>query len=96
MNLTGVWSVKVTSGPRWFRALNWAKNRKIIYGDKGHNIAAWGKWGKFTVAAHKKLLALKYINHPIVDLLDVVNDNKITGKFYYKSKYVGDFEMVKK
>jgi len=105
MNLNGTWRVKVLSGPLWFRAMNLIRDRKIIDGDSGYNIACGVKWGRFTIQRRLqrlgrfnelKIVLLKYKDQPIVDVVTYADENKLIGQFYRKnSKYVGDFEMVR-
>ena len=95
MNLEGTWRVKVTSGPRWFRMLNLLRDRKIIYNSRGHNVAWRKKWGKFTVTEVDDEFILKYINQPIVGKLRDINEDELSGEFYYKEKLIGNFSMLR-
>lgn len=96
MNLDGTWRVKVISGPLWFRALNLIRDRKIIRGSLGYNIASGFTWGKFTISYRNTEIVLKYIEQPIIDKLRVVDKDKLSGKFFWKDNYVGDFEMTRR
>ena len=94
MDLTGTWKVSVEDGPRWFRALNLLRDRKIITCDTGYNIARGFKWGRFTITRENDRFVFTYSGSPIVDSVYVLND-KLIGFFYLKGKYVGQFKMTR-
>ncbi len=101
MNIDGEWRIRVTSGPWWFRWLNWLRDVKIIYSDRGHNFA-WGvKCGKFKVLETPLLpgkpgeIVLTYDNGKIVDRVYYITENELIGEFYWKTKFVGKFQMFR-
>lgn len=101
-DLTGTWKVTVTSGPAWFKSLNLVRDKKIITGAKGHNVAAgvWS-WGSFVVIPIGEMVGvysnysyiLRYTDLPIIDRVCAVDENKLSGRFYYGGKLVGTFVM---
>ena len=98
--LSDTWLVRVISGPLWFRMLNLLRNRKVIYGDRGHNVARKKKWGKFTITKEGDDIILKYKDLPIIDIINFLDKDKLSGEFYLmmgtgSKKYIGDFDMVR-
>jgi len=96
MDLTGIWKVIVT-GPWWFKAFNWLRDKKVIKGNAGHNVSYGKKWGKFEVIVdwERSLFFLKYKNGRIKDKVWFVSENKLSGKFYWKGRFIGNFEMIR-
>lgn len=94
MDLNGIWRVKVTSGPLWFRAMNWLRDKKIIKGNSGHNVASGIKWGRFTISEKGEEILLNYTRQPIVDKVRSVGEGRLSGKFYLKGNYIGTFDMM--
>ena len=107
MNLNGIWKVKVTSGPLWFRSFNWFRDRKIINGKSGYNVASGIKWGEFAIssieyldpldfdAIERKEIILTYIKQPIIDKIRFVDKDRLSGKFYFKENHIGNFDMMR-
>lgn len=102
--LTGKWDVRITSGPFWLRAMNWVGDRKVIYGNRGHNVMLWQKWGRFTIVPGSEIagaadFSLKYDDGTIIDLVSFKDPNTLYGRLYMKDveewEFVGTFEMVR-
>lgn len=110
MNLNGTWKVEVTSGPLWFRSLNWLRDQKVIKDSSGYNIMAGVKWGSFKISQDREKFVFTYTNGLIVDkvqmeatidMLDLhlvrhINKNKLVGKFYWKGSHIGNFDMMRR
>ena len=97
-NLDGKWRVTVTSGPRWFRRMNWipGKDRKYISGGSGYNRAMGKKWGPFDISRDEKCgwIVFTYTGRwRIVDKVWFVAPDKLKGCFYCNDEYVGYFTM---
>lgn len=95
--LDGTWKVKVTSGPKWFRGLNILRDKKYILDQSGCNYIAGIAWGTFEIFfdVDKLEYTFTYNKYPIVDILNPISDNVLSGKFYYKDKLIGDFKMTR-
>ena len=96
-NRDGKWRVKFISGPRWFKIfLFLLRVKKLIYGDRGHNIARGKKWGKFKISEGiGSWIELKYIDWPVLDRVWFVTADKLKGEFFYNDKFTGRFEMTR-
>jgi len=95
-NLAGTWDVKVISGPKWFKSFNLLKDRKIIISNYGYNVTRGISWGGFNISRENEIIILTYIKWPIVDKLTWTNETELSGKFYFKNKYIGNFKMKRK
>ena len=95
MNLDGTWKVKTKSGPLWFRALDLLGDVKVISGNAGYNKARGVVWGPFEIFTIKSLIVFRYTTQPIVDKVKFTGNDRLFGGFYYKGKYIGNFEMVR-
>lgn len=96
MRIDGTWRVKVTSGPLWFRALNLIRDKKIIKGNSGYNVASGFTWGIFTVEYLNTEIVLTYTDQPIIDRARFVGKDELSGKFYWRNDYIGNFKMERK
>ncbi len=71
-------------------------NEKYIKKNVGYN--RWlgiFKWGVFDITYKKGKIIFTYRKGGIVDKLESVDENKLTGRFYHEGKFVGRFKMVR-
>lgn len=73
---------------------------KHIKGDEGFNRWMGIKWGWFDILwVNNDQIHLTYRKSHIVDILTVVDEDTLTGKFYSdaggKRIFIGDFEMTR-
>lgn len=96
-DLEGEWAIETISGPWWFMGLK--GDVKTIEGGKGYN-TIWGfKWGKFVICKDKnnpEIIILTYLREPIVDKIRFIDENSLTGDFYWRGREVGKFKMTRK
>lgn len=96
--LNGEWEVEIISGPWWFQALR--GNVKTIKDGEGYNTVCDDFiWGEFT--AHQTFLdqpnnfTLIYANEPIIDKIQFIDENTLSGDFYWRNQKVGRFKMTR-
>jgi hypothetical protein len=75
--------------------LSFLGHRKWLGAISGHNIIAGKKCGHFKLIWDEHFLQLRYQKYKIIDIVRIMKDGNLIGKFYWRGKFRGWFMMYK-
>ena len=90
--LRGEWHICLQKkGLRWLRHFH---TKQINSGIDAYNVI-FGfipSFGKFKILSSQTSVVFKYDND-IIDMVRLINNNRLIGKLFYKNKFIGYFTM---